>query len=71
MSVYERLLKYQDLDYRDFQSRIVPNIDKKTIIGVRTPQMREIVKDIYVKRFYCNKDDEAGQLIHEDIVLSL
>ena len=47
MSVYERLMKYQDLEYRDFQSRIVPNIDKKTIIGVRTPQMREIVKDIY------------------------
>lgn len=47
MSVYERLMKYQDLEYRDFQSRIVPNIDKKNIIGVRTPQMREIVKDIY------------------------
>ena len=47
MGVYERLMKYQDLKYRDFQSRIVPNIDKETIIGVRTPQMRQIVKDIY------------------------
>ena len=56
MSVYERLMKYQDLEYRDFQSRIVPNIDKKTIIGVRTPQMREIVKDIY-------GTDEANKFI--------
>ena len=56
MSVYERLLKHQDLEYRDFQSRIVPNIDKKTIIGVRTPQMRQIVKDIY-------GTDEANKFI--------
>ena len=46
MSVYERLLIYKDEKYRDFQSKLVPNIDKKTIIGVRTPQMRKIVKEI-------------------------
>ena len=47
MSIYERLLSYQDEKYKDFQSKLVPNIDKKTIIGVRTPQMRKIVKEIY------------------------
>ena len=46
MSIYERLLSYQDEKYREFQSKLVPNIDKKTIIGVRTPQIRKIVKDI-------------------------
>lgn len=46
-SVYERLIVYQDEKYRDFQSKLVPNIDKKTIIGVRTPQMRKIVKEIF------------------------
>ena len=50
MSVYERLLFYQDEKYRDFQSRIVPNIAKETIIGVRTPQMREIVKEIFTTK---------------------
>ena len=45
MSIYEKLLSYQDEKYRDFQSKLVPNIDKKTIIGVRTPQIRKIVKD--------------------------
>lgn len=46
MSVYERLISYEDEKYKDFQSKLVPNIDKKTIIGVRTPQMRKIVKEI-------------------------
>jgi len=47
MSVYEILISYQDEKYRDFQSKLVPNIDKKTIIGVKTPQIRKIVKEIF------------------------
>ncbi len=46
MSVYERLLFYRDEEYQKFQCKLVPNIDEKTIIGVRTPQMRTIVKEI-------------------------
>jgi 3-methyladenine DNA glycosylase AlkD len=47
MSIYKRLVSYQDEQYKEFQSKLVPNIDKETIIGVRTPQMKAIVKDIY------------------------
>ena len=47
MSVYERLISYKDEKYKDFQSKLVPNIDKKTIIGVRTPQIKKIVKEIF------------------------
>lgn len=47
MSIVERLMQYQDIKYKDFQSNLVPNIDKETIIGVRTPNMRQIVKDVY------------------------
>lgn len=32
--------------YRDFQSKLVPNIPKETILGVKTPDMRKIAKDI-------------------------
>ena len=31
----KRLLAEQDLKYRDFHASLLPNIDKKTIIGVR------------------------------------
>ncbi len=47
MSVYERLISYKDEKYKEFQSKLVPNIDKETIIGVRTPEMRKIAKEIF------------------------
>ncbi len=47
MTVYERLMKYQDKDYKEFQSKLVPNINKETIIGVRTPEMRNIAKEVF------------------------
>ena len=41
----KRLLSEQDLEYRDFHASLLPNIDKKTIIGVRVPTMRKIAKE--------------------------
>ncbi len=46
MSVYERLSKFRNEKYRDFQSKLVPNISKDLIIGVKTPEMRKIAKDV-------------------------
>ena len=46
MTVYERLAACGSEEYRDFQSRIVPNVPKETILGVRTPDMRRIAKEI-------------------------
>ena len=46
MTVYERLAVCGSEKYRDFQSRLVPNIPKETILGVKTPEMRRIAKEI-------------------------
>ncbi len=46
-AVYERLLKAKDGSYREFQAKLVPNIDPATIIGVKTPQMRQIAKEVF------------------------
>lgn len=46
MTVYERLVACSNEEYRDFQSRLVPNVPKETILGVRTPDMRKIAKEI-------------------------
>lgn len=40
-----RLFTMQDLQYRDFHSKLVPNIDKDTIIGIRTPVLRKFAKE--------------------------
>ena len=47
MSVYEELCKVKDNKYKEFQSALVPNISKDTILGVRTPEMRKIAKDMF------------------------
>ncbi len=47
MSVYEMLLEVKDDKYRDFQAKLVPNISPDTIIGVRTPDMRKIAKEVF------------------------
>ena len=46
MTVYERLAACGDEQYREFQSKLVPNIPKEIILGVRTPDMRRIAKEI-------------------------
>lgn len=47
MSIYEKLIEHQDIEFRDFQSNLVPNIEKSTIIGVRTPQIRNVAKEVF------------------------
>ena len=39
----------QDTAYRDFHSRLVPNLDKNIIIGVRTPILRSFTNEL-IKR---------------------
>ena len=46
MEIQERLKNLTDETYRDFQSKLVPNISKETILGVRTPALRAFAKDL-------------------------
>lgn len=36
----------QDLKYKDFQSKLLPTVDRDTVIGIRTPMLREYAKKI-------------------------
>ena len=47
MTLYRRLAEVKDDAYREFQAKLVPNIPKKTILGVRTPEMRKIAKEVF------------------------
>ena len=47
--IQKTLFSMQDTKYRDFHARLVPNIDKNTIIGVRTPNLRAFAKEIKPK----------------------
>ena len=45
-SIRKELFRLQDLKYRDFQSKLIPTVDKETIIGVRTPALRSCAKQL-------------------------
>ena len=47
--ILQRLFTLQDLKYRDFQAKLMPTVDKNTIIGVRTPELKKLAKE-FAKR---------------------
>ncbi len=47
MTLYDRLIEVKDDKYREFQAKLVPNIPSETILGVRTPELRKIAKEVY------------------------
>ena len=56
------LFDNQDLCYRDFNSKLIPNIDKNKIIGVRIPVLRKIAKNI---KNFDYVDDFLDELPHK------
>ncbi len=44
--IQQRLFDLQDLKYRDFHCRLMPTVDPATVIGVRTPVLRKLGKEL-------------------------
>lgn len=47
--IQDKLFEYQDLGYREFNSKLIPNIDKNKMIGVRIPDIRKIERSLSVE----------------------
>lgn len=43
-SITEQLFALQDLEYKQFHSKLMPTINPDVIIGVRTPELRKLAK---------------------------
>lgn len=41
----EKLFELQDIKYRDFHSKLMPGINKETVIGIRVPVLRKFAKE--------------------------
>ena len=44
--IEKRLFELQDEKYRDFQVKLLPTVDPATVIGVRTPALRKLAKEL-------------------------
>lgn len=46
MNITEELTRLSDMKYKAFHSKLIPNINPDTIIGVRTPHLRALAKKL-------------------------
>ena len=46
MSIREKLFELQDKEYKKFHSALMPTVDPEKIIGIRTPVLRKLAKEI-------------------------
>ena len=44
--IRNELFKMQDTAYRDFNSKLIPTVDKSLFVGVRTPELRKYAKQL-------------------------
>ncbi len=49
MDIEKELFALQDLKFRDFCARLIPNVDKEKIIGIKTSKLKALAKDM-IKR---------------------
>lgn len=58
MDIVSRLFELQDIKYRDFQLKLTPGMTEEHIIGVRTPELKKLAKEL-------SKDAAAQHFISE------
>ena len=54
--IREELTRLQDPAYRELQIRIIPTVKAETILGVRTPELRRMAKQL-------SRTEDAGMLL--------
>ena len=45
--IQKSLMDMQDLEYRDFNSSLMPGVPKESVIGVRIPEIRKYARTLY------------------------
>lgn len=45
--IVAELFAMRDEKYRDFHARLIPNVPRERIIGVRTPRLRSYAKELF------------------------
>lgn len=56
--IRQSLFELQDIKYRDFQVKLIPGKDTETMIGVRTPELRKLAKQML-------KREDIGEFLRD------
>ena len=65
-NIETKLMKVKDEKYKEFQAKLVPNIDSDTILGIRTPEMRKIAKELFESNDYNSFLNELPHKYYEE-----
>lgn len=60
MTILERLFTLQDIKYKEFNDKLIPNISSNTTIGIKIPNLRKLSKELLKENNYndfISKDD--------------
>lgn len=49
--VLNTLFELQDIEYKNFNKKLIPNIDEDLIIGIRSPILRKFAKNFYKENY--------------------
>lgn len=44
--IQKKIFQLQDIEYRDFQRKLIPTIEESSFIGARTPELRKLAKQL-------------------------
>ncbi|MDD7284821.1 MAG: DNA alkylation repair protein [Candidatus Fimisoma sp.] len=64
--IEKMLFELQDAEYGDFHSRLVPQLERNRIIGVRTPQLKKLAKKIAKERMVQEFMEELPHYYYEE-----
>ena len=67
--ITNKLLSMQDIKYRDFNAKLISNIDAGRIIGVRMPDIRALAKEIKDEEYIDDFLDELPHKYQEENIL--
>jgi len=59
-TIQRRLLSMQDVQYRDFNSKLIPTVDPHLMIGIRTPLLRKFAKELFK-----TEPEQAAAFMHD------
>lgn len=60
------LYRMQDQKYKEFNSKLIPNIDPDTMIGVRTPELRNYAKQLMKEPYVTDFLNELPHALFEE-----
>lgn len=65
-SIRSQLRQMADPEYRLFQSKLMPTIPFDTVLGVRTPQLRQYARKLFASKTYTSFFDDLPHAYYEE-----